>query len=103
MYEPQRLDEVMDLVLSRIGVAAARHLDRLTTDWDALAAVPWSGRTRPLSLQEGHLVVGVDSGATASLVKYDIHGLIERLEAAIGPGIVSTVSLKVVGSGRQRR
>ena len=56
MYEPQRLDEVMDLVLSRIGVAAARHLDRLSTDWDTLATVPWSGRTRPLSLQDGHLV-----------------------------------------------
>ncbi|MBT8198289.1 MAG: DUF721 domain-containing protein [Acidimicrobiia bacterium] len=93
----------MDLVLSRIGVASARHLDELTSRWDDITGVPWAGRTWPLSLQEGELVVGVDSGSTASLVKYDIQRVLELLETVTGPGIVTKVTLKVVTSGRERR
>ena len=103
MHELQRLDEVMDLVLSRIGVASARHLEELTTRWDEITGVPWAGRTWPVSLKGGELVVGVDSGATASLVKYDIQRVLERLETVTGPGKVTTVTLKVVDSGRERR
>lgn len=101
--DPAPVGEIMDLVLSRIGVAASRHLEQITTQWDDIAGVPWAGRSAPLSLQDGELVVGVDDGATASLVKYDIAGLVGRLDDACGPGIVTTVTLKVVRRGRERR
>ncbi len=89
------LSETLDAVLARIGAARAPDLARIVADWEALAGEPWATRARPVKLAAGELVVEVDDGATASLLKYQALDLIDRCAAAFGPGVVSTVAIRV--------
>ena len=68
---------------------------RLAAEWDELCGEPWAARCRPVSLNEGHLVVEVKDGQTASLLRYQTADLVAILRGRLGAGVVGSVSFTV--------
>lgn len=98
MSDLQRIGDDLEGVLRRLGLPAPGALERLVDDWDRVAGEPWAGRASPVNLHRGELVVEVADGATASLLKYQVNDLLERLEQGLGARLVETVRLRVRGS-----
>lgn len=93
--EPVPLSDMLDSLLAQLGAARAPDLSRLLAGWEDLAGEPWASRARPIKLAGGELVVEVSDGATASLLKYQALDLIDRCAAEFGPGVVSSVAIRV--------
>jgi hypothetical protein len=55
-----------------------------------------------VALQRGELLVEVADGATASLLRYQVPGLVDRLEGALGARLVDTVKIRLRGSRKSR-
>jgi hypothetical protein len=91
----QRIGDDLEAVLRRLGLPAPGALDRLLNDWPQLAGGVWAERAAPVGLREGELVVEVADGTTASLLKYQVNDLLERLEQGLGARLVDTVRLRV--------
>jgi predicted nucleic acid-binding Zn ribbon protein len=69
-------------------------------EWEDLAGEPWASRSRPAGLKDGRLVVEVDDGSIATLLKYQEKALIERLEKRFGAPVVTSVRIRV---GRRKK
>lgn len=95
------MGDILDGVLSKIGAGRAPDVLRLVAEWDVLAGERWVGVSRPVVLNSGRLVVEVRDAAVASLLKYQVPGLLERLRTELGAGVIETVHLRV--PGRHRR
>jgi hypothetical protein len=70
-------------------------LDRLVSEWDTLAGEPFSTMARPAGYSNGELLVEVVDGAAASLLKYRVGVLLDRLRQHLGDGIVDSIRIRV--------
>ena len=95
MSDLQRIGDDLEAVLRRLGLPAPGALDRLLNDWPALAGGAWAERAVPVGLREGELLVDVADGTTASLLRYQVSDLLERLEQGLGARLVDAVRLRV--------
>jgi len=95
MSDLQRIGDDLGAVLRRLGLPAPGALDRLVGDWVRVAGEPWAERAVPVGLQRGELVLEVADGTTASLLKYQVSALLDRLEQGLGARLVETVRLRV--------
>jgi len=87
--------EVLDAVLGRFAGPGHAARAQLFEQWQAIAGPTWAG-TRPLQVDSRHvLVVEVPSGAIASRLRFDVSGLVGRIDAALGGDVVESVRLKV--------
>ena len=100
--EPEPIRDVLDQVLRDLGVGRPLDVAQLVGDWDQVAGEPWAGRSRPVSLDGSELVVEAFDGATASLLRYQVAGLVGRLAAVLGEGLVASVRGRVAPPGRSR-
>jgi len=91
----ERIGDDLDVLLRRLGMPMVPDLSRLVEEWESLAGEPWGSRSRPAGLREGTLVVEVDDGLTASLLKYQEQALLERLERGLGSCFVSEIRIRV--------
>jgi len=98
MSDLQRIGDGLEAVLHRLGLPAPGALDRLVDDWGALAGGAWAERATPVGFNRGELVVEVADGTTASLLRYQVSGLLDRLEEGLGARLVETVRLRVRSS-----
>jgi len=94
--EPSQLGELLEGLLAGMGVARPIDAAELVGRWDALAGDPFAGRSRPVHLHDGELVVEVADGATATLLRYHEPDLVARLAAELGQGLVSSIRTRVV-------
>ena len=60
-----------------------------------LLHMPWSAASRPAGLRDGVLVVEVEDGTAASLLKYQEQALLERLEQGLGSRFVQQVRIRL--------
>lgn len=95
MSDLKPVAEGLEEILRRLGIPSPGALERLVADWPELAGEPWAGRTAPAGWQRGELVLEVADGATASLLRYQVPALLERLESALGARLVEGVRLRV--------
>ena len=95
MSDLQRIGDGLEAVLRGMGLPAPGVLEHLVKDWGEVAGEPWAGRAIPVGLQQGELALEVADGATASLLKYQVTGLLDRLERALGARLVETVRLRL--------
>ena len=95
MSDLQQIGDGLEAILRRLGLPAPGALDRLLNDWAELAGGAWAERATPVGLRGGELLVEVADGATASLLKYQVSDLLERLERGLGAGLVTAVRLRV--------
>jgi len=71
-------------------------LARLVEEWAELAGEPWASRAEPVGLRDGELVVGVGDGTDASLLRYQVEELLNRLERGLGGRLIGTARIVVV-------
>jgi predicted nucleic acid-binding Zn ribbon protein len=95
MTDPRRIDELLDDLLQALGVARPVDVAQLVENWAELAGEPWGERSRPVLLKDGELVVEVEDGTAATLLKYRQADLIERLGERLGRGLVSTIRVRM--------
>lgn len=98
MSDPRRIDELLDELLQALGVARPVDVAELVESWADVAGEPWGGRSRPVLLKDGELVVEVEDGTAATLLKYRQADLVERLGERLGRGLVSTVRVRMARS-----
>ena len=91
MKDPKPIGELLRTLMERYRLADPDTWSRLSANWDRVAGQPWSGRTTPLSLKAGELVVEAESAAAVSMLRYGIVSLMEKLAAEYGEGVVSSV------------
>ena len=95
MKDLERIGEDLDVLLRRLGMPIVPDLSRLVEEWETLAGEPWATRSRPAGLRDGILVVEVDDGTAASLLKYQEQSLLERLERGLGSRFATQVRIRV--------
>ena len=92
---------ILDGILARVGTGGASQLARLVEDWSGVAGPAWAA-ARPVRLREGELLVEVENGAAASLLRFQVPDLLRDLEAGLGAGVVDSVVLRVARRGGPR-
>ena len=95
MKEPTPLGDLLEGLLSRLGVADPDGAVTLMEQWADIAPSPWSERAAPLAVREGALEVEVTDGATASLLRYQVRQLVAHLDERLGSGLVTDVKIVV--------
>jgi predicted nucleic acid-binding Zn ribbon protein len=85
----------VEALLRRLGMPRMVDLDRLVSEWDTLAGEPFSTMARPAGYSNGELLVEVVDGAAASLLKYRVGVLLDRLRQHLGDGIVDSIRIRV--------
>jgi hypothetical protein len=63
--------------------------------WDDVVGTPVCEHARPITLDDGRLVVEVDQPGWATQLKYLSATIIERLGAAVGPDVVRSLEVRV--------
>ena len=91
MREPKRIGELLQSLIEKYRLVDPDTWTRLEQDWDSMAGPPWSGRSRPRSLQDGELVVEASSAAAVSMLRYGTGALSERLAEELGTTVVTSV------------
>ena len=85
----------VDAMLARLGMPAAVKLSALVADWDVVAGEPFAGMAEPVGLKDGELVVEVVDGAAASLLRYRVGPLLDRLREHFGEQAIDRVRIRV--------
>jgi predicted nucleic acid-binding Zn ribbon protein len=85
----------LDRVLEGFGMPGSTDLESLVDRWPELVGERWATRCRPAGLKAGELLVEVDDGSVATLLKYRRGELLEALEEGLGGRIVTSVRIRV--------
>ena len=85
----------VEALLARLGMPAALDLATLADDWDEVAGEPFAGVSRPVGFADGDLVLEVDDGAAATLLRYRLGPLLDRLSEGFGEDAVRRVRIRV--------
>jgi len=85
----------VDAMLARLGMPAAVKLSALVADWDVVAGEPFARMAEPVGLKDGELVVEVVDGTAASLLRYRVGPLLDRLREHFGERAIDRVRIRV--------
>lgn len=88
----------LERLLRDMGMPRLVDIGRLAEEWAEAAGEPFAALSRPTSYRGGELVLAVEDGAAASLLKYRIGDLVDRLAQRYGPGAVTAVRITVARS-----
>ena len=89
------MSEALDRVLAGLGAPTASGVSTVFDRWDEVVGEAMAARTRPLRLEGGCLVLGVDEPATATHVRYLEPELLARLAELLGESRITAISLRV--------
>lgn len=93
--EPRPLTEVLDQVLAGLGAPSADVIVAIVTRWSELVGAEVAPHVAPVAVEHGRLSLVADSPAWASHVRWSEPDLLNRLADLVGPGVVTTVALRV--------
>ncbi len=93
--EPRRLKDSLDAVTRGLGGPSASALATLFGAWPAVVGEAVAAHSRPLSITDGVLTIAVDDPGWATQLSYLQTQLVARVEAAVGPGQVGSVRVRV--------
>jgi hypothetical protein len=94
MTDLEPIGDSVEEVLHRLGIPAVASLARLVEEWAQIAGERWAV-AEPVGLAAGVLVVEVGDGLHASLLRYDVAALLERLSNHVGEGVITSVRIRV--------
>ena len=87
----------LDEALRRLGMPPDLDAGALVTEWEDIVGEPFASLSRPGGYAAGELTLVAEDGTAATLLKYRLGELVERLEARFGPGLVTSVRVRVKG------
>jgi predicted nucleic acid-binding Zn ribbon protein len=82
--EPRPLGDGLDSVLRRLGAPTAGAMSTIFTTWAELVGPSVAAHCRPVSLQEGVLVVAVDDAAWGSQIRWLEPQLVSQVSEVVG-------------------
>jgi predicted nucleic acid-binding Zn ribbon protein len=94
-----RLQAILDDVVTSLAGprTTAKALGSVFTDWAAIVGDTVAEQTTPLRLERGVLLIGVAQPAWAAQLKFMRNDLVARCASHLGPGVVTTIELRVTG------
>lgn len=99
--DPQGIDLVLKKVLGNLGWNAGMNAGRVLEEWDEIVGEKVSSHCRPVSLEDGVLVVSASSSAWAAQLRMLTGQLVTTIEEHVGSHVVS--ELKVTGPAAAER
>ncbi|WP_114853874.1 DciA family protein [Brachybacterium sp. YJGR34] len=99
--DPQGIEIVLRTVLGNLGWSAGMTSGRVLEEWDQIVGERISAHCRPVSFEDGVLVVSASSSAWASQLRMLTPQLITTIEEHVGSHAVS--ELKVTGPAAAER
>ena len=95
--EPRRLRDSLAEVSADLGLPEPDGLALLIDRWKNLVGADIAPHCRLTSLRDGVLRVTVDSPPRATQLRYLETAIVAGVEAAVGPGVVAAVRVRVAG------
>ncbi len=80
---PEEITDILGAIIERVGTGAHRDAGALIEGCE------------PVGIRDGVLLVEVQTGAAASLLRHDTAALLARISERLGPGVVEAVKLRV--------
>lgn len=99
--DPQGIDGVLKKVLGNLGWNAGMNAGRVLEEWDEIVGERLATHCRPVSLEDGVLVVSASSSAWAAQLRMLSPQLITTIEEHVGSHVIS--ELKVTGPAAAER
>lgn len=99
--DPQGIDGVLKKVLGNLGWNAGMSAGRVLEEWDDIVGERVATHCRPVSLEEGVLMVSASSSAWASQLRMLTPQLITAIEEHVGSHVIS--ELRVTGPAAAER
>ena len=82
-------------MLAGLGAPTIDDLQTVHDQWNDLVGAGVADHAQPVSIEHGRLVVSVDDPAWASQLRWAEPDLLRRLEAAVGPDVVTSITTRV--------
>jgi predicted nucleic acid-binding Zn ribbon protein len=93
--DPRPVGASLERLAAKLGAPKVAALGVVFSRWNDVVGESVAAHTRPLSLRDGRLVIGVDEPGWATQLNYLTADLLRRLEELIGPGVVTAVDVRV--------
>jgi predicted nucleic acid-binding Zn ribbon protein len=108
---PVHVSNTVERVLRHLGAPSASALETVFGQWEALVGERVAAHAEPVAVADGRLTVRAEDPAWASQLRWLERDLVHRLSAALGPGVVTAIDVRVgteqrvarLRSGRVRR
>jgi len=88
----------LEEMFRRMGMSDPMAMARIAAAWDELAGTPWSGRSRPLFIQEKTLVVEAGAPSMVAFLRYGSADLVAALSGALGEGVIEKIEVRAPAS-----
>jgi len=99
---PSELSALLDRVVRGMGAPGTDAVQLVFGRWEEVVGGVLAGRTRPVSLEHGTLVLESHDPAVVSHVRWLEQDLLARLGELLGPGRVRSVEVRVRRPGARR-
>jgi predicted nucleic acid-binding Zn ribbon protein len=93
--EPRRVGESLPAVTRNLAGPDGVHLVQLVSTWPEVVGPSVASHSRPLRLAAHTLTIAVDQPGWATELTYLEAQLRARVDAALGPGVVTSVKVVV--------
>lgn len=97
--ELEPLGDSIDEVFTKLGLPDPVLMAQITDEWENLAGNPWAGRSKPLYVRGGVLVVEASAPSMIAFLRYGESTLTETLEKRFGTGVIQGVQVVAPGDG----
>ena len=94
-HEPTPIGESLDRVLKGLGNAGIAASTTVFGSWSELVGAEVAANARPVSLDQGCLLVAVEDPGWATRFRYEQAGLLERFATELGEGVVTRIDVHV--------
>ncbi|ATG56371.1 RNA-binding protein [Brachybacterium ginsengisoli] len=91
--DPQGIDSVLKKVLGSLGWHAGMNAGRVLEEWDDIVGERIAQHCRPVSFEEGVLVVSASSSAWAAQLRMLTPQLITTIEERVGSHVISELTV----------
>ncbi len=93
--EPTEISETLGAIIEKAAVGIDVRHGQLVTEWDLFAPVDWATFGNPVGVRELTLLVEVEDGSAASLLKYQMGELLGVIRERFGNDLVTSIRVKV--------
>jgi predicted nucleic acid-binding Zn ribbon protein len=92
---PVHVSSTVERVLRHLGAPTAGALETVFGQWPALVGERVAAHAEPVAVADGRLTVRAEDPAWASQLRWLEGDLVRRLGAALGPGVVTSIDVRV--------
>lgn len=90
-----QIGESLERVVRSLTGTAASGVTGVFERWESIVGERVAAHARPLGLDDGRLIIGVDEPGWATELRYLEADLVRNATAVLGPGVVRSVDVRV--------